>query len=499
MPKRGNISRSTRAASAAKKRRASETPEERQHRLEAQRQRTAESREAEDETVHQHRLEAQRQRQNQIRAAESADDRDRRLNAQAGWRRDRLLELAHQPHVLGRMDRQCPHCSALRWKDEPASICCHAGKTVLEPRRDPPDVLKRLLTGQHPDSSQFLKDIRKYNGALHMTSLGAKQREQPGWNPSFILHGQMHHRIGSLLPDPGNEARFCQVFFVDQELQTRLQWATGLNGRLLEELQAMLHACNGYVCSLKSAVDLLRNDPQLQSAKVVINPDARPSGEHARRFNLPECSEVGILTDLDDTEGAAQTRRRDVILRLRGGGLQSICDTHRSYDPLEYVLLFPFGEDGWSIGLKQDRGITIMKYYAFMIQVRPGQFNSLHYGGRLFQQYLVDQAAKIESERLNYIRLHQKDLLSERLRGLRGLPHVHALLWLAVKLKPDQYDAIISAELPDPVADADLHKLVAENLLHGWSQWNAAESSRVVHGEWRMQQALSERVPGSER
>ncbi|PAA60960.1 hypothetical protein BOX15_Mlig000049g1 [Macrostomum lignano] len=429
-----------------------------------------------------------------------------------------------------------------------------------------------------------------------------------------IIPGQMHHRIGSLLPDPGNEARFCQVFFVDQELQTRLQWATGLNGRLLEELQAMLHACNGYVCSLKSAVDLLRNDPQLQSAKVVINPDARPSGEHARRFNLPECSEVGILTDLDDTEGAAQTRRRDVILRLRGGGLQSICDTHRSYDPLEYVLLFPFGEDGWSIGLKQDRGITIMKYYAFMIQVRPGQFNSLHYGGRLFQQYLVDQAAKIESERLNYIRLHQKDLLSERLRGLRGalhandgdpseidpmgidignhviltsspryrlerqqdamayvhafgrpdlfptmtcnpkwpeilaellpgqtavdrpditarvfmlkkkafldrlkslfgdtlarvcaleyqkrgLPHVHALLWLAVKLKPDQYDAIISAELPDPVADADLHKLVAENLLHGWSQWNAAESSRVVHGEWRMQQALSERVPGSD-
>ncbi|PAA48122.1 hypothetical protein BOX15_Mlig001947g5 [Macrostomum lignano] len=221
-----------------------------------------------------------------------------------------------------------------------------------------------------------------------------------------------------------------------------------------------------------------------------------------------------------------------------------------------------------------------MKFYAFMIQVRPGQFNSLLYGRRLFQQYLVDQAAKIESERLSFIRQHQKDLQSESLRGLRdalheddgnpeevgkhiiltssyvggpryrlerqqdamayvhaygrpdlfltmtcnpkwpeilaellpgqtavdrpditarvfelkkkaflnrlkslfgdtlarvcsleyqkrGLPHVHALLWLADKLKPDQYDSIISAEIPDPVADADLHKLVAENLLHG--------------------------------
>uniref|UniRef100_A0A1I8I3V1 Helitron_like_N domain-containing protein n=1 Tax=Macrostomum lignano TaxID=282301 RepID=A0A1I8I3V1_9PLAT len=373
MPKRGSISRSTRAASAAKKRRASETPEERQHRLEAQRQRTAESREAEDETVHQHRLEAQRQRQNQIRAAESADDRDRRLNAQADWRRDSW----HTSHM-----------SSVVWTANVRTAARYAGKTsqlafaaMLErpswsPAVTPPDVLKRLLTGQHPDSSQFLKDIRKYNGALHMTSLGAKQREQPGWNPSFILHGQMHHRIGSLLPDPGNEARFCQVFFVDQELQTRLQWATGLNGRLLEELQAMLHACNGYVCSLKSAVDLLRNDPQLQSAKVVINP-------------MPV--HLGSMPDASICPSAVKPP-------------EHICDTHRSYDPLEYVLLFPFGEDGWSIGLKQDRGITIMKYYAFMIQVRPGQFNSLHYGGRLFQQYLVDQAAKIESERLNYIR-----------------------------------------------------------------------------------------------
>ncbi|CAI6374709.1 unnamed protein product [Macrosiphum euphorbiae] len=35
----------------------------------------------------------------------------------------------------------------------------------------------------------------------------------------------------------------------------------------------------------------------------------------------------------------------------------------------------------------------------------------------------------------------------------RGLPHAHILIWLKNKIHPDQYDNIISAELPDPEKD----------------------------------------------
>ena len=46
------------------------------------------------------------------------------------------------------------------------------------------------------------------------------------------------------------------------------------------------------------------------------------------------------------------------------------------------------------------------------------ELNHLLRGGRLFQQYVVDMAAKIESDRLNYIRMNQASLRSTTYRGL---------------------------------------------------------------------------------
>ncbi|XP_050675973.1 uncharacterized protein LOC126972914 [Leptidea sinapis] len=49
----------------------------------------------------------------------------------------------------------------------------------------------------------------------------------------------------------------------------------------------------------------------------------------------------------------------------------------------------------------------------------------------------------------------------------RGLPHVHILLWLKDKLRPDQIDNIISAEIPDPNIDKTLHDIIVKNMIHG--------------------------------
>lgn len=37
---------------------------------------------------------------------------------------------------------------------------------------------------------------------------------------------------------------------------------------------------------------------------------------------------------------------RDIVLKLRDEALQRISELHPSYDPLQYVLLFPNGDDG---------------------------------------------------------------------------------------------------------------------------------------------------------
>lgn len=51
------------------------------------------------------------------------------------------------------------------------------------------------------------------------------------------------------------------------------------------------------------------------------------------------------------------------------------------------------------------------------MKTHENEFNHLLRGGRLLQEFLVDMAAKIEAERLNYIRLYQSTLRCTTYRG----------------------------------------------------------------------------------
>lgn len=51
----------------------------------------------------------------------------------------------------------------------------------------------------------------------------------------------------------------------------------------------------------------------------------------------------------------------------------------------------------------------------------------------------------------------------------RGLPHTHILVWLLPnsKIRPEQIDLAISAEIPDREEDPNLHNIVMANMVHG--------------------------------
>jgi hypothetical protein len=62
--------------------------------------------------------------------------------------------------------------------------------------------------------------------------------------------------------------------------------------------------------------------------------------------------------------------------------------------------------------------VTMREYYCYKFHTRPSIFNPILYGGRLFQQFVVDTYIKIESSRLDYIWNHQKEIRADLYQGL---------------------------------------------------------------------------------
>ncbi|XP_043224985.1 uncharacterized protein LOC122383008 [Amphibalanus amphitrite] len=61
------------------------------------------------------------------------------------------------------------------------------------------------------------------------------------------------------------------------------------------------------------------------------------------------------------------------------------------------------------------------QYAAFHMRYRPGHFNLIPRGGRLYQQYLVDTLLKVEADRLSYVRTHQDGLNGFRAETIRSV------------------------------------------------------------------------------
>lgn len=62
--------------------------------------------------------------------------------------------------------------------------------------------------------------------------------------------------------------------------------------------------------------------------------------------------------------------------------------------------------------------VSVRDYYCYKFQMRRGVFNTMLYGKRPFQQYVVDMYIKVESSRLDYIKKHQKQIRADLYQGV---------------------------------------------------------------------------------
>lgn len=96
--------------------------------------------------------------------------------------------------------------------------------------------------------------------------------------------------------------------------------------------------------------------------------------------------EVAIILPNDPS----QPQSRDIILRKHGGHLQQISELHPAYAPLQYVLLFPRGENGWHPDLRvqdpnnrrpQHKRVMLTHYVSYRIHSRRRESSALLCGG----------------------------------------------------------------------------------------------------------------------
>jgi hypothetical protein len=318
------------------------------------------------------------------------------------------------------MTEVCPYCKALKYPGETKGMCCAAGKIKLPQLEELPEPLKTLLAGSTAESKHFLSNIRKCNSCFQMTSFGA-EIVTTQFMPTFEVRGQIYHKAGSLLPAQDGHHKFLQMYFIGDgtdELNARCGISTSIKRSIISHLQELLHGQNNLVSLFKTAIDMMPTDTH----KVVIHADKTPAGEHVRRFNAPTADEVAIVIVGD------QFQPRDIVLHRRNDRLTNIPETHRCYDALQYPIMFWDGADGYHFNVKMVNPVTgeetnkscsAMKYYSYRIMIRENDNDHILQCRQLFHQYIVDMYAKIESERLLFIRLNQAKLRSEEYVHLR--------------------------------------------------------------------------------
>ncbi|XP_074314952.1 uncharacterized protein LOC141651129 [Silene latifolia] len=265
----------------------------------------------------------------------------------------------------------------------------------------------------------------------------------------FQLHGQIYHNIPTLLPNNG-KPKYLQLYFYDgqHEALNRTGCFPEVRGDIVNTL-IQITQNNPYARFFRA----LRELPIDDNTQIRIH---RNTVLDQRVYNAPTSDEVAVIWT--DSSSSSESSTPHIIRIAKDNQTHRIMHYYGCYDPLQYPLLFPYGEGGWVQGLRKiapqltqggvgahniipselnltvadlledesnrlnqaygpkDKVISCRRYYCYKLQNRPG--NMLLRTGRSFQQYVVDMYVKIENTRLDYFRNNQETIRAELYQGI---------------------------------------------------------------------------------
>ena len=313
-------------------------------------------------------------------------------------------------------------------------LCCKQGKIQIPAFRPRPEPLASLTTHNGgARSNKFMKNIRQYNCLFAFTSMGAnidRSVNDGRGPPIFKINGQVHHRIGSLLPPDGSAPKFLQLYIYDtsNEVSNRLKALHPDDGSLetldpaiIQSLTTMLDDHNPFAKKFRMARDRLESNSE---DEFIIRIIGAQEGDPVQ-YNLPTTDHLAMLIVGDFS---LDTFKRDIIIQTRSGQLRHISSLHPAYMPLQYPLLFPYGERGFQVGIlysdatehrkKKRLTVTMHEYYRYHFHYRRNQPNPYLNYGLLSSQAKIDARAAIDENRLWFILRNQSRLRIESLQGI---------------------------------------------------------------------------------
>lgn len=278
-----------------------------------------------------------------------------------------------QMNYIGKMNKKCSHCKALKFHGEIESMCCKKGAIKIpkfKTKRCPKEFLDLY------SNKDFLKNIRAYNSIFAFTSVGATTTKKlnldkdlangKGGVYTFRVQGTMCHRMGSLLP-PGDNAKpqFAQIYIMDPSIDARASRRCEIMEDLCPDtvklIETVLSKKNPFAKVYNHVGLQMNTNPDVAGLRIYECPTT-----NLNRYNRPKVNEIAAVVI-----GELDTKQKDLIVYKKGGGLKRVFDTCAQSDPFQYPILFPRGQFGWKPNLKRaictkhKQNISTREFYAF--------------------------------------------------------------------------------------------------------------------------------------
>ncbi|KAG7957667.1 hypothetical protein I3843_11G187300 [Carya illinoinensis] len=221
-----------------------------------------------------------------------------------------ILETNHLPFVLS-----CQYCGARKFYHEPNGFCCADGTIALSHNQFL-DEIYQLFTSNSVESEKFCTYARTYNNKFAFTSFGVIFDKELCRRNRGIYTFRVQ---GQIKLDPSIIARLMNILEVNPYC------------RFFRTLSN--------ISSLENHTIRIRSDIDLDQ----------------RVYNAPSVSQVAAIWT--ETDNCTEQKGRDIIVFNEAGDSHIVQYYFECYDPLQYPLLFPFGDSGWHQGIKK-RAVT---------------------------------------------------------------------------------------------------------------------------------------------